>query len=221
MNDSADRSITQQVLRLSRGDEQALHQLVAEHLPWIEAQVRRRMSPATRRDGDTQDFVQEALLDVLRDGPRFAIDDPAAFRALLVRIVENNLIDRMRYLQREQRDYRRQRALPSDSVLVLDAPARSVTEPWVRAGRNELQDWMRLALELLAPDDREAVRLRDWEGLTFAAIGEQLGIGEEAARKRYQRALPRLAQKVDLLQRGQWARSLDADAGPAEPPPAG
>lgn len=208
MSEPASMTITQQILRLHRGDEAALHQLVADHLPWIEAQVRRRLTPTVRRDGDTQDFVQEALLDVLRDGPRFAIDDPAAFRALLVRIVENNLIDRVRYLQREQRDYRRQRALPSDSVLLLDGPAKSVTEPWARADKNELQDWMRLALELLGPDDREAVRLRDWEGLTFAAIGERLGIGEEAARKRYQRALPRLAEKVDLLRRGQWAGSL-------------
>lgn len=201
-------SITQKVLRLHGGDDSALHQLVAEHLPWIEAHVRKRLSAEARRDGDTQDFVQEALLDVLRDGPRFAIDDPSAFRALLARIVENNLIDRVRYLHREQRDCRRQRALPSDSVLVLDGAQRSVTEPPVHAERNEQQAWLRLALELLEPDDREAIRLRDWEGLTFAQFGERLGLSGEAARKRYERALPKLAEKLDQLRRGQWRDSL-------------
>jgi RNA polymerase sigma-70 factor (ECF subfamily) len=209
-------SITQRVQRANRGDATALHQLVADHLPWIEAQVRRRLSPVARRDGDTQDFVQEALLDVLRDGPRFCIDDPAAFRALLARIVENNLVDRVRYLHRAQRDCRRQRGLPSDSVIQLDAPRRSVTEPPVHAARSEQQEWLRLAVELLPADDRAVIRLRDWDGLTFPQVGEKLGIAEEAARKRYRRALPKLAEKLDLLQRGQWQPALQQDRAPTD-----
>jgi len=200
-------SITQQVLRLHRGDESALHRLLADHLPWIAAQVRKRLSPVARRDGDTDDFVQEALVDVLRDGPRFAIDDPAAFRALLLRIVENTLVDRVRYLHRERRDLRRERALPSDSVLLLGPTARSVTEPPAHAHATEQREWLRLALELLEPDDREAIRGRDWDGLSFPDLGERLGVGEEAARKRYQRALPRLAQKLDQLRSGRWRPS--------------
>ena len=133
MTDRPSGSITQKVLSVHRGDERALHELVAAHLPWIEAHVRQRLSPAARRDGDTQDFVQQALLDVLRDGPRFAIEDERAFRALLARIVENTLVDRVRWLHRERRDVRRERALPSDSVLLLDAPLRAVTEPPSRA----------------------------------------------------------------------------------------
>jgi len=208
---TSDDSITAQVLRVQRGDEAALRRLVTDHLPWIAAHVKNRMSPLARRDGDTEDFVQAVLLDVLRDGPHFAIDDPAAFRALLARIVENTLIDRVRHLQRQRRDPRRERPLVGDSVLMLDPPARSVTQPFVQADRNEQQAWLRLALELLEPVDREAIRLRDWNGATFAEIGEQLGLGEEAARKRYQRALPKLAEKLDLLRRGAVRDALTED----------
>lgn len=204
MSDAGTGSITQQVLSLHRGDEQALHALVAAHLPWIEAHVRRRLSPVARRDGDTQDFVQQALLDVLRDGPRFAVEDVGAFRALLARIVENTLVDRVRWLHRERRDVRRERVLPTDSVLLLDAPRRAVTEPPVHAAAGEQREWLRLALELLEPDDRQAIRGRDWDGLSFAELGERLGLGEEAARKRYQRALPKLAKKLDQLRTGRW-----------------
>lgn len=204
MSDAGTGSITQQVLSLHRGDAQALHALVAAHLPWIEAHVRRRLSPMARRDGDTQDFVQQALLDVLRDGPRFAVDDVGAFRALLARIVENTLVDRVRWLHRERRDVRRERALPTDSVLLLDAPQRVVTEPPVHAAAGEQREWLRLALELLEPDDRQAIRGRDWDGLSFTELGERLGLGEEAARKRYQRALPKLAKKLDQLRTGRW-----------------
>jgi RNA polymerase sigma factor (sigma-70 family) len=104
--------------------------------------------------------------------------------------------------------------LPSDSVLVLDGQGKSVTAPSAHAERTEQQAWLRLALELLEPDDREAIRLRDWEELSFAAAGEQLGISEEAARKRYHRALPRLAQKLELLRRGKWQDVLDGDGAP-------
>jgi DNA-directed RNA polymerase specialized sigma24 family protein len=88
MSEADAGSITRQVLSLHRGDAGALEALVEAHLPWIETHVRRRLTPQLRRDGDTHDFVQQALLDVLRDGPRFAIDDVGAFRGLLARIVE-------------------------------------------------------------------------------------------------------------------------------------
>lgn len=201
-----------QVMRIQRGDAAALQAMVAEHLPWIEAQVRRRLSSGIRRDCDTHDFVQEAMIEVLRDGPRFVIEDTQGFRALLLRIVENNLRDRRRHLHRQRRDVRREQALPDDSVLLLDAPVRSITEPPAQAERHERLAWLRLALELLDPEDRDVIRLRDWDGLTFARAGELLGLGEEAVRKRYTRALPRLAQKLELLRRGHWQQTLP-DAG--------
>ncbi|MEZ6037072.1 MAG: RNA polymerase sigma factor [Planctomycetota bacterium] len=217
MSDRSSESIHDTVFRLQQGDQGALQQLLHEHLPWIEARVRNRLSAEVRREGDTQDFVQEALLEVLRDGPRFSIDNPAAFRALLARIVENTLIDRQRYMHRERRDRRREKALPTDSVLQLDKPVESVTAPSAHAERSEQQAWLRLALELLDPDDREVIRLRDWEELSFAEVATALGIQDEAARKRYRRALPRLAQKLELLRRGRWQDSLDQ--APPPPPP--
>lgn len=68
-DDDVRDSITAQVLRVQRGDEAALRRLVTDHLPWIAAHVKNRMSPLAPRDGDTEDFVQAVLLDVLRDGP--------------------------------------------------------------------------------------------------------------------------------------------------------
>ena len=203
-----DATISQRLQRVHRGDAQSLHALVAEHLPWVEAHVRARLTPNARSAGETQDFVQEAMLEVLRDGPRFTIDEPAAFRALLARIVENTIVDRVRWAQRGCRDHRRQRPLPTDSVPHLDAPAAAGTEPPVGADRAERQAWIALALELLEPDERDAIRGRDWDGLSFAELGTRLGIGEEAARKRYTRALPKLALKLEALRRREWQRSL-------------
>jgi RNA polymerase sigma-70 factor, ECF subfamily len=210
MPDHPQSTITAAMQRVHAGDTAALHQLVAEHLPWIEAHVRRRLTPLLRRDGDTHDHVQAAMVDVLSHGPHFASDQAELFRALLARIVENNLVDRVRYLQRGRRDVRRELPLPTDSLLLLDAAARSVSQPPANAVANEQQAWLALAVELLAPDDREAIRLRDWQGLSFVELGAQLGISEEAARKRYVRALPKLAQKLERLRGSDAAAMVEA-----------
>ena len=62
---------------------------------------------------------------------------------------------------------------------------------------------MRLALELLDPEDRQLIVLRQWDNLEFNEIGEKMGLAPDAARMRFNRALPKLAMKVQQLQRGQ------------------
>ncbi len=58
---------------------------------------------------------------------------------------------------------------------------------------------LQLAIELLAPDDRRVILLRVWQQLEFGAIAALLGIAEDAARMRFQRALPRLAGTLEEL----------------------
>lgn len=56
--------------------------------------------------------------------------------------------------------------------------------------------------------DRQAVELRA-AGLTFAAIGVQLGVSDEAARKAVNRALD--ATRVDIAQGADRLRALEAE----------
>jgi len=69
---------------------------------------------------------------------------------------------------------------------------------------------LQLALELLEPAEREIVLGRQWQGLTFKELGEGLGISEEAARKRFDRAVAHLAQLVQRLRSGQLRDVLRA-----------
>ncbi|MCB9890410.1 MAG: sigma-70 family RNA polymerase sigma factor [Planctomycetes bacterium] len=190
------------------GDRQALERLVERHLPWIRAYVRKRLRGELRARADTQDVVQEAVIDVLEYGPRFEISDEDCFRALVARIVENNLHDHRRFLLRDCRDMRRERSRLSDSVLALDPPRREITAPPVRASRAENEEWVRLSIELLSPSDRDVILLREWEQLSFEEIGSRLGIPHNTARMRFQRAMPRLARKVEELRSGRAREAL-------------
>lgn len=196
------------------GDSNALGELVTQDATWIADHVHRRLGPLLRRRADTDDIVQHTLVEVLKTGPRFVVDDRQHLRALLARMVENVLRYHARHDQQQKRDVRREqpaeaRATASQSVLNLSPHAASGPGPASAAAAAETRDWVRLALELLDPQDRDVIVGREYEDLPFAEIAARQGIPEAHARVRYQRALPKLAKKLQQLQQGQLGPALD------------
>lgn len=188
--------------RWHAGERRALDELIGRDLEWIRARVRARLGNALRLRGETQDYVHDALIEVLRYGPRFVTANRAQFRSLLARIVENVLRDKNDHHAAQRRDLARERPLPTDSVLQLCGGSSPVTRPSEAAMRAEREAWVRLALELLEPDDRKVILLRQHDGLSFAEVGARLGVSENTARMRFQRALPRLAHRAESLAQG-------------------
>ncbi len=214
--DPEDQATVELLERWHGGEEHALDELLQRNLPWIRAHVRKRLGERLRAKAETEDYVQDAVVEMLRYGPRFMVHRRAQFRALLAQIAENVLRGKHVWFKRQRRAVSRERAMPNDSVLDLDAAAQSVTTPSEAAMRHERDLWIRLALELLAPADREAVLLREWEGLPFAEIASRLEISEDAARMRFRRALGRLARVAKQLRDGELDQVLAA--GPQPPP---
>ncbi|MEM7201023.1 MAG: sigma-70 family RNA polymerase sigma factor [Planctomycetota bacterium] len=192
------------------GSEAALGALLERHLHWIAAYVHRRLGKHLRAKAETQDFVQLAMIDFLRHGPRVEVADEDAFRGLLARIVENNIRDQLRYHHRQRRSPGREWGAVSDTCLCLHQ--REVTRPSERVHRDEQAAYVRLALELLGPEDREVIWLREFQELPFADVAAQMGVKEDAARMRFARALPRLAAKVAQLRAQQLQTALEPDA---------
>jgi RNA polymerase sigma-70 factor (ECF subfamily) len=197
-------STLQLLQRWHRGDERALEELIARDLPWLRTEAMRRMGNELRQRQEADDVVQQALVHVMQFGPRFEVADEDHYRAILLRIVENTIRKMLRDSRRQKRSAGREEPLPSGSVVALAATA---TRPSAAADRNEQRAWLHLALELLDTEDREIVLLRQWHGQPFAVIGEQLGINEDAARRRFERAVARLAQTVCHLRRGELVQA--------------
>jgi RNA polymerase sigma-70 factor (ECF subfamily) len=78
------------------------------------------------------------------------------------------------------------------SASIAEALVASGTTPTQAAARREREACVARALAGLSAADREALVLRHFEGLTSAEAARELGIGEEAASKRYVRALERM-----------------------------
>lgn len=190
------------------GDEQALEELLQRHLPWIRNHVHHRLGPFLRGKAETCDYVQDAMVEFLRYGPRIRISDEKHFRALIVRIVENTLRGKKDWFTAQRRKAARQRPLPSDTILSLDPPKEDVERPSQAAVQHEREAWIRLGLELIDPDDAELIVLHQWEGRPFDEIAAHLEITADAARMRHVRAVNRLANKVSSLRRGDLARAV-------------
>lgn len=205
-------SLTADLLRRwHEGDSAALGALLAADSAWITAHVQRRLGPLLRARADTEDIVQNTLVEVLRTGPRFVVEDREHLRALLARMVENVLRNQARHDRQQRRDVRREQPLGverSESVLQLGVAA-SGPGPASQAAAGEQRDWVALALELLEPEDRLVIVWREFDGLPFAAIAERLAIDEAHARVRFQRALPKLGKKLQQLQQGHLDQALE------------
>jgi RNA polymerase sigma-70 factor (ECF subfamily) len=195
-----------------QGNRKALEILLEQHLSWIRARVRKRLGPFLRKKGDSCDYVQEAVVQFLQYGPRIAVSDDGQFRALLCRIVENTLCNQYEWFTAKRREIARERPLPTDTVLSLDLPHAAVNSPSQSAARHEQEAWVRLGIELVSPEDREVLVLREWEGLSFKEIGEHLGIPAGTAQVRHFRALSRLSDMVGAIRRGNLKNLVQEDS---------
>ncbi len=186
------------------GDDAALGAIVALHLPWLRGHLEKRLGAFLRARGDADDYLQDAMLDFLRDAPRFQVRDSEQFRALLARIVENTLRDRNDWFRAKRRHLgtAHRVAVTRDSVLPLDPALQRSTTPSNAAASTEVRDWVRLALELLDAEDRKIILAREYEDRSFVQIGEELGMTANAVRMRWVRAVARLAEVMKDLQAG-------------------
>lgn len=189
--------------RWHAGEEAALSELVALHLPWLRDHVDHRLGAFLRRHADPDDYLQDIVLDFLRDAPRFQVRDGQQLRGLLVRVAENTLRDRNDWFRAKRRDLARNAPLPTESVLALDPALQRSTTPSRDATRTEMRDWVRLGLELLPPEDRKILVAREYDDRSFVDIGDEIGMTPNAVRMRWVRAVARLADVMQSLRAGQ------------------
>ena len=136
----------------------------------------------TRNDAAAQDVVQESCLRAFRFHDGFRGDDA---RAWLLAIVRNTCFTWM------QRNRPGQTASFDEE---LHSPASEVASPQEALQRSEDREAVRRAVEELPAEYREAIVLRELEGLSYKQIAAVAGIPIGTVMSRLARARSRLQQ---------------------------
>jgi RNA polymerase sigma-70 factor, ECF subfamily len=168
------------------GDQQALEQLFQRHLKSLQRWASGRLPRWARDLADTDDLVQDTLIQTFKRIETFEPRRVGALQAYLRQAVLNRIRD-------ELRRKGRQPGFTELDGLELD-PAVSPLEHAI--GQEAVERYER-ALERLQPEDREAIIARVEMGYTYDELAEALGKPTaDAARKAAQRALVRLAEEM-------------------------
>src|SRR4051812_25180383 len=163
-------------------DQATFAELVRRHVDLVYAAALRHVSGDRHR---AEDVAQEVFIDLARKAPGL-VDHPclAGWLYASTRFTAINTV------RREQRRTHREKeadVMPESS----NVPEHS----W-----EQIRPLIDDALQELDEEDRQSVLLRFFGQQSFVAIGEQLGLSENAVQKRVSRALDRLS--TVLAQRG-------------------
>jgi RNA polymerase sigma-70 factor (ECF subfamily) len=192
--DSAAHEASRWIAAARRGDRDALGQLLESCRNYLLLVSQRKLAPDLRAKVGPSDLVQESLLLAAREFDRFVGDNEAEFRAWVRRILLNQLDNAARqYARTDKRQVTRE--VPLQDVPVEELARRlanSGGSPSGMARRRERDRKLTQALEGLAEQERQVIAWRNYERLSFAAIGERLDRSAEAARKVWGRALLKL-----------------------------
>src|SRR5262249_8350266 len=143
---------------------------------------------------ESMDVVQDLAMSCLSRGIPFQIDSRELLAKYLARCIGNQLTD-------HYHAFRRSATATEIKGATIDLEHGSDSAPPVdeEAARAEQVSYLVVAIEYLATVERRLVYLRDQQGLSWAEAGAALGLSEDNARMRYQRALPHLAAFCAIL----------------------
>lgn len=175
---ATDRTDEKSLIRAAQhGDSAAFEQLVRSY----DSNVLRMAYNLLHSEEDARDIYQEAFLRVYRKLPEFRFD--CAFSTWLYRIVANLCLDQIR-----KRKVRREEASSVETAegemdrLQFIPERRADTDPQRRLLSAEVNNRIQDVLNALTPRERLVFEMRHYGGMRLRAIGESLGVTEEAAK---------------------------------------
>jgi RNA polymerase sigma-70 factor (ECF subfamily) len=169
-----------------KGDREALEHLFARHLKPLQRWASGRLPQWARDLADTDDLVQDTLLQTFKRIEDFEPRRVGALQAYLRQAVLNRLRDELRRKGRQP-----------DAVELNGLERAETQSPLEEAIGREAVESYEQALQRLRPEEREAVIARVEMGYTYEEMAEALAKPTaDAARKAAQRALVRLAEEM-------------------------
>jgi RNA polymerase sigma-70 factor (ECF subfamily) len=184
-----ERSLRQ---RLVARDEQALVELIEIASPWLLGLTRSMLADSD----EAEDVVLEVFAAAWDRIGRLG-DEPGGLMPWLLRIARNRAIDRLRHRRRWQVKHARAETFDALPVGRVGGELDEAARPgW------HVHESVHAALGGLPAEQREAIRLAYFQGLTHSEIARQLGIPVGTVKTRLRLAFDKL--RVSLASIKDW-----------------
>src|SRR5262245_20190834 len=183
------------VRRMQAGDEQALGAFYDRWFPVVSGVVARIL----RSDGDVEDVIEETFWQAWRQADRF-VEGRGSVQTWLLTIARSRALDRLRAAKR-----RREESLDEPGALdaaspVMDAVAPSSTnDPSLAVEHAERRRLVLAALADLPGEQRQALELGYFGGLSQTEIAEQTGQPLGTVKTRMRLAMQKLRERLAVL----------------------
>jgi RNA polymerase sigma-70 factor (ECF subfamily) len=172
--------------RARAGDQDALERLFARHLKPLQRWASGRLPKWARDLADTDDLVQDTLVQTFKRIDHFEPRRVGALQAYLRQAVLNRVLNELRRKGRQPQ------------IAGLEGiDVESGESPLEEAIGREAVECYEAALQRLTDEEREAIIARVEMGYSYGELAEALGKPTpDAARKTAHRALIRLAEEM-------------------------
>jgi DNA-directed RNA polymerase specialized sigma24 family protein len=184
--------LTQLLVKVRQGDQEASRQLVRQYESAIRVAVRTNLSdPRLRRQFDSLDVCQSVLASFFfhMTAGAYDLQSQAQLLALLTKMAQNKLGSRARNQFRQRRDVRRLSQIPAEDANVAshDAGPTDVVDD---------HDLLNRALGMMTPEIRD-IAVRRMKGELWPNIASAMGGTPDARRKQFERAMQPIAESLN------------------------
>lgn len=184
------------VRRMQAGDERALNAFYERWFPIVNAVVTRILKSAD----DVEDVVEEAFWQVWRQADRFTTER-GSVQTWLLTIARSRALDRLRATRRLREDSIDDTAGGTDQTgtAAEAAVVRSSSDPLLDVEHAERRTLVLAALAELPREQREALELGYFGGLSQSEIAERTGQPLGTIKTRMRLAMQKLRERLSLL----------------------
>ena len=178
------------VERMANGEEAALAALYDR---WCDS-VNALVVNIVRDESEAEEVVESVFWQAWQQATRWS-PERGAPGAWLLSIARSRSLDRLRIMRRRRDDQM------ADPAIFEQAPA--VGDPLSDLDQTDRASRVSTALKALPPEQREALELSYFEGLSQTEIADRLSLPLGTVKTRVRLALRKMRDKLDALREGQ------------------
>ena len=182
------------VRRMAAGDEQALSAFYDRWFPIVNALITRILKSAD----DVEDVVEETFWQAWRQANRFAADR-GSVQTWVLTIARSRALDRLRATRRLREDSIDDSGASAAVADSAEMPVRSTSDPSADAEHSERRRLVVAALNELPQEQRQALELGYFGGLSQTEIAERTGQPLGTIKTRMRLAMLKLRDRLSLL----------------------